>query len=94
MSKNNLLPNDGVLKDLSFSIAESFLQLIIFAHLFLHKEVIDVIKFVWAMPLIVHDHVKNAIKYMVSAPDRFGSGFSILFDMTTLVFYAVLRSVA
>ena len=35
-----------VSEDLSFSIAESFLQMIIFANLFLHKEVINVNRFV------------------------------------------------
>ena len=45
------------------------------------------------MQLIVHDYVKNAIKYVVLAPDKFGSGSLILFDMTTLVFYSALMFV-
>ena len=35
------------------------------------------------MQLIVLDFVKNVIKYMVLAPDKFESGCPILLDMTS-----------
>ena len=58
-------PTACVLKDLSFSTAECFVQLINFAYQFLHKEIINVRRFGCATQLIVHNYVKNTIKYMV-----------------------------
>ena len=79
-------PNACVFKDLSFSTAECFAQLINFTFQLLHKKIINAKRFGCAMQLIVHNYVKNTIKYMVLA---FGSGSQIPFDMTTFVFYPV-----
>ena len=74
-------PTACVLKDLSFSTAECFVQLINFAYQFLHKEIINVRRFGCAKQLIVHNYVKIR--------SNTWSGFQILFNMTTFVFYPV-----
>ena len=79
-------PTACVLKDLSFSTAECFAQLINFTYQLLHNKIINAKRFGGATQLIVHNYEKNTIKYMVLA---FGSGSQILFDMTTFVFYPV-----
>ena len=43
------------------------------------------------MQLIIHDKAKNAIKYLVQAPDKYGSAH--FFQNEPLVFYPVLTLV-